>query len=324
MLVSLQNHLHRQRRLSDKHHGTVVNNEDPERIGCVQIRIPGVVDGPDEALPWAYPSLPVGGGSAGNQGFRVPNKNATVLVEFPDDDPYTPYYTGWLPSKATRNEALAPEDKYPTVYGSTDEQGTGIRVDRTDEEVTARTSSGASLKIDAGGNGALLLPGNLLVSIGGDFRVVADGRLVLDALGDIDISTLKDLLLLAGFDLSTLAHGSTSIESIGSNSLTAGLDNVLSATKSNKITAVLDNTLKATRNTLQSVAANVLQSAGMNSLRAARNTMQAAAANTIRAARNTLTGAFSSRGASFRHNGRNVGSTHKHIADGKPTTPPVS
>lgn len=299
-----------------------MDNDDPMRIGCVRIRVPGVVDGPDDALPWAYPAMPVGGGSPDSQSFRVPNKGASVTVEFPDDDPYTPYYTGWVPSIRTRSESLAPDGKYPQVYGSVDEQGTGLRVDRADGEITGRTSSGVLLKTDAGGNGVLSLPGNLLLEVGGDFRVMAGKRMVLDAIEDVDISSLRDVLVLAGFDLSTLAHGSTSIESIGSNSLTAGTDNVLSATLNNRITAGLANTLKAVRNGLRGVA-NVLQAGASNQITGTRNSIRATASNAIRAAANTVSGTLGIRGSSLRHNGRNVGATHKHLADGKPTTPPL-
>ena len=101
------------------HHATVADNEDPDRLGCVRVNIPGVITGAKEgrsadevteALPWAYPIFPPGGGSGNNQSFRVPNVGARVAVGFDEEDPYTIWYMGSLVSEPIRSVEMTDED----------------------------------------------------------------------------------------------------------------------------------------------------------------------------------------------------------------------
>lgn len=69
--------------------GEVVDRDDPEGLGRVRVRIPGLVD---PASSWAFPLGTVGGGSDRRGFFSVPEKGAEVGVLFHQGDIDHPFY----------------------------------------------------------------------------------------------------------------------------------------------------------------------------------------------------------------------------------------
>lgn len=69
--------------------GEVVDRDDPEGLGRVRVRIPGLID---PASPWAFPLGTVGGGSDRRGFFSVPEKGAEVGVLFHQGDIDHPFY----------------------------------------------------------------------------------------------------------------------------------------------------------------------------------------------------------------------------------------
>src|SRR5688572_9470618 len=69
--------------------GHVVDRVDPECLGRVRVRIPGLVE---PASAWAFPLGTVGGGSDRRGFFGVPEVNAEVGVLFHQGDIDHPYY----------------------------------------------------------------------------------------------------------------------------------------------------------------------------------------------------------------------------------------
>ncbi len=69
--------------------GEVVDRDDPEGLGRVRVRIPGLID---PASPWAFPLGTVGGGSDRRGFFSVPEKGAEVGVLFHQGDVDHPFY----------------------------------------------------------------------------------------------------------------------------------------------------------------------------------------------------------------------------------------
>lgn len=135
-------------RIKGYHIGIVVNNKDPKKLGAVQLRIPGLIDGPDPVLPWASAIQPPGLGGSGNaRTLVVPNIGAQVVCTVVDS--YTIHYRGWLPTKKIDNDALAQD--YPYSYGVIDEQGTGYRVNRKSQVMEVTHSSGTKITIDKTG-----------------------------------------------------------------------------------------------------------------------------------------------------------------------------
>ena len=83
----------------------VVNNNDPKKIGRIQVRIPSFhgVPGlttrsiPDDMLPWATPCF-YGGCGQDLGSFLVPIPGTFVWLMFEDDDVEKPVYLGGVPS----------------------------------------------------------------------------------------------------------------------------------------------------------------------------------------------------------------------------------
>ncbi len=69
--------------------GVVLDRNDPEVLGRVRVRVPGLMD---DGGPWAWPlGMPGGGGP--QLGFKmVPRLGAEVAVFFKGGDPDAPYY----------------------------------------------------------------------------------------------------------------------------------------------------------------------------------------------------------------------------------------
>jgi len=81
-----------ERRFYGKYRGTVVDNEDPARLGRLKLSVPSVL-GPDVVTGWATPCAPYGG--AADQGFLfIPQRQAGVWVEFEEGDLEFPIWVG--------------------------------------------------------------------------------------------------------------------------------------------------------------------------------------------------------------------------------------
>jgi uncharacterized protein involved in type VI secretion and phage assembly len=80
-----------------KYRGLVVDNQDPENLGRLRVRVPRVL-GPDVVTGWATPCVPYGGDR--NQGFFcIPDAGASVWVEFEAGDLEFPIWVGMFWSK---------------------------------------------------------------------------------------------------------------------------------------------------------------------------------------------------------------------------------
>lgn len=82
-----------------KYKGLVVDNDDPEHLGRLQIKVPSVL-GEDVVSGWALPCLPYGGMK--DQGFFfVPEINAGVWVEFEEGNLEYPIWVGTYWTKSS-------------------------------------------------------------------------------------------------------------------------------------------------------------------------------------------------------------------------------
>lgn len=73
-----------------KYRGTVINNVDPSGLGRVQVLVPDV--SPEAITSWAMPCIPLG--LTGPTGSALPNRGATVWIEFEQGDMDHPIWTG--------------------------------------------------------------------------------------------------------------------------------------------------------------------------------------------------------------------------------------
>lgn len=72
-----------------KYRGKVVNNQDEQNLGQLQVLVPDVLG---EEMLWAMPSVPYAGSQVGV--FMLPPIDANIWVEFEGGDPRFPVWSG--------------------------------------------------------------------------------------------------------------------------------------------------------------------------------------------------------------------------------------
>lgn len=170
--------------------GQVVDRADPERLGRVRVRVPGLLE---PASAWAFPLGTVGGGSDRRGFFAVPELGAEVGVLFHQGDPDHPFYLAahWgrpddsteLPEPA---RDLSPAEtpqvrafetaRFLLVFDDrAGHEALVIRDKRSGDQIEL---DGASMGITIKATSALILKADGLVSIEGTAVQIA-GRLVL-------------------------------------------------------------------------------------------------------------------------------------------------
>ena len=329
MLIDMPTFLYKKMRLSGQHYGIVVNNRDEMKLGYVQVRIPGVIDGKEEDLPWAAPRLPAGfGGALNAQGFVVPKEGSDVTLEF-GNDPYTLFYTGWVPSEISSSEELTDGagDNYPDVYGSLDDQGTGYVVDQVERSFDWGHASGFKSNVDSSGNASMVSDGDLTLQFN-NVTIEATGKFTVNGTETIDLFSLEGLNLTDNGETVVSSVKGLKVRSVGTNEILSGISNRIQAGEQNELSAGNGNimtTLKGNNTIDAQSGSNTLTASANNTLRANTNKLigrlQQLGRSMFEGAMQ-LKGSFASRGT-MRNNNRDVGSTHKHLADGKPTTPPI-
>jgi hypothetical protein len=99
--------------------GVVIDNADPEKVGRVRVRIPGLTS--DEGSAWAHPLGWPGAGSPQYGMFAPPQKGAEVGVLFSQGDIDHPHYLcghpgrGEAPSETTGGTAPADAGKIMVI-----------------------------------------------------------------------------------------------------------------------------------------------------------------------------------------------------------------
>jgi len=98
-----------ERRFYGKYRGTVVDNEDPLRLGRLKLKVPSVL-GEQVVTGWATPCAPYGG--AADRGFLfVPERDSRVWVEFEEGDLEFPIWVGafWTGPTPDRSQLPKPQ-----------------------------------------------------------------------------------------------------------------------------------------------------------------------------------------------------------------------
>ncbi len=69
--------------LSVPHPARVLNNNDPRRLGRIKALVNGIIEGPEENLPWITAEQSFALGGSNTSGFSVPEVGTMTLVYFP-------------------------------------------------------------------------------------------------------------------------------------------------------------------------------------------------------------------------------------------------
>jgi uncharacterized protein involved in type VI secretion and phage assembly len=156
-----------------KHRGVVVNNLDPLQIGRLMVDVPGVLSAP----AFAMPCVPYAGPGVGF--VALPPIGANVWVEFENDDPAAPIWTGcfWSPGDVPAG-AGTPEKKVFHTDAVTltmdDSPGAGFSlvVDAPAASTTLTLTIAANGITISNGAGASVTMQGPVVSINNDVMVV--------------------------------------------------------------------------------------------------------------------------------------------------------
>ena len=191
-----------------KYRGIVVDNNDPEKLGRLKVKVPSVL-GNDVVTGWAMPCLPYGG--AKDQGFFfIPEERSGVWVEFEAGDLEFPIWVGTYWAKPGGNSEVPKEAQvspptnrvvktpsghmieFDDTSGSqkiklTDKAGNNILLDSSNNKLTITQGATPVNTITMDSNGITIQDVNLNKIIMGQSGITAQD--VTGALGKINISS---------------------------------------------------------------------------------------------------------------------------------------
>ena len=177
--------------------GMVENNEDPEKLGRLQVRISPYMDFDSEDLPWACPTLGTHGNTSNAGGINIPEVGSQVRVYFPSHDLTAPYYMGAELNELNRTTFF--DDDYPYVYGYKDSRGNFIKVNKARDTIQLQHSSSSNIRVAPDGSVQVAL------SNGSSFTFNNSNSFELD-IGTVKISGSPE------GSLSIVANSSVNIE----------------------------------------------------------------------------------------------------------------
>lgn len=132
---------------------TVLDNNDPSKLGRVKVNVFGVYDSIAAAdLPWAVPMQPIGPGAGSGFGvFSVPEIGSIVFVMFEGGDVYQPIVIGSAPDEV---HGLPSErsTNYPNRRVIKTKVGVVIYIDDTDRKIRVTHPTGKYVEIGSDGN----------------------------------------------------------------------------------------------------------------------------------------------------------------------------
>lgn len=126
--------------------GFIVDNEDPEFLGRVRVRVPAIF-GKQVLEKWALPKGMFSGQSIGF--FAIPKPGATVWVSFEGGDTRFPVWEyGWFSKGTTPKNA---QRLNPNNYIIQTPEGQIIELDDETGHINIKNKAGDSIRIEEGG-----------------------------------------------------------------------------------------------------------------------------------------------------------------------------
>lgn len=145
--------------------GVIVNNQDPQKLGRVQIRIPQIA-GDNKHEYWAWPKGQPAGEDFGD--FMIPPKGSPVWVEFENGDPQHPIWSGGHWGKSAAGVPSQGKLASPTNRVRKSEKWIIEMDDATDVLRISSKSGGHKIEIKGNGDIAVSGGGNLTQTTGGN------------------------------------------------------------------------------------------------------------------------------------------------------------
>jgi hypothetical protein len=193
----------------------VVANNDPDKRQRIKVRIPGLLDGTVEFLPWVLPKhdtrFGTGTGPNGPYGHQyIPPVGALVVVRFQEGDLTYGLTDGVIPSVGI--DVL--QTNYPNRYGLRDPGGNYLYVDTQSGDIEFKHKSGTTIHVRPDGTIDVIGQANVNANIHGTVHAIVQGNLSATVDGNTSVHTSGDT------DLQTA--GSMNLQSGGAMNLTAG------------------------------------------------------------------------------------------------------
>lgn len=155
---------------------TVVNNNDPERLQRMQIRVDGPLhEGvPDDHLPWGLRMGSAGRGTTGAvHEVGLPPNGSKVFVQFMDDSDDYPIIMGAAHIGSPNGELTGSD--YTHCYGWIDEANNIVLFNTAQRTYTIHMATGAQILLDSAGGVQIIAASNTAVSVQGSLSLQATG-----------------------------------------------------------------------------------------------------------------------------------------------------
>lgn len=178
MSVNPSRDMHRETLQGATFTATVVNNNDPERLQRLQIRVDGPLhEGvPDDHLPWGLRMGSAGRGTTGAvHEVGVPPNGSKVFVQFMDNSDDYPIILG-AAHIGQPNAELTGAD-YTHCYGWIDEANNMVLFNTAQRTYTIHMATGAQILLDSNGGIQMLAASNTSVSVQGNLSLQASGAI---------------------------------------------------------------------------------------------------------------------------------------------------
>lgn len=192
MLLKLFNHLELPKIHSQPCRGYVIDNEDPKKLGRVKCKIPGRwEEDSKEKLPWVYPLIASStGGKSDLSSFTVPEVDSQLIITFPFNDEYSPFYVGYWVTEGTKSKLF--EEDYPDSYGVMDSTIQWLRVNKSKPYIEFFNSLKNLIRIDENGTFWVNVPKDIVIKIadnadieiGGNANIEIGGKRIVNLSGD--------------------------------------------------------------------------------------------------------------------------------------------
>lgn len=163
--------------------GTVEDNNDPEKLGRVRVRVAVYADLATDDLPWASPLLGSHGNSQFSGGLNIPEIGSQVRISFPSRDLTAPYYSGAELTQKSRVTLF--DENYPNSYGYKDSNGNFIKIDKTAGTTHWQHESTTNAQVSSDGSITIAIRGGLTL------KLTSVNTFNLDS-GPIEIEGLAD------------------------------------------------------------------------------------------------------------------------------------
>jgi len=185
--------------------GTVVDNNDPDKLERVRISCPGLYEGSDTTMfPWARSirRMMFGGGQHVGQ-FGVPIIGTTVSFILDQGDPHHPIYLGY--SLKDGNQVTEAGTNYPNRYGFKDPNGNLFYIDMTTKTVHfTHGNSGMTIDIAADGSITVNTPARATITSTGDITFTSQGKVQITG-QEVDITSQSKVQVSASSEIDLTA-----------------------------------------------------------------------------------------------------------------------